>query len=191
MKIGIYGGTFDPVHHGHLITAKYILEERKLDKLIFIPCYISPHKVHKFSSNENQRLEMLKLALENEPKFEISDYELINKEISYTVKTLEYLSKTYDDIELIIGYDNLLVFPDWKEPDRIFELATVVVLKRKSDLNERINKYFELAEFVDSPIIEISSTDIRKRINLEKSVKFLLPENVLNFIYENNLYTKP
>ncbi len=191
MKIGIYGGTFDPVHHGHLITANYILEERKLDKLIFIPCYISPHKVHKFSSNENQRLEMLKLALENEPKFEISDYELMNKEISYTVKTLEYLSKTYDDIELIIGYDNLLVFPDWKEPDRIFELATVVVLKRKSDLNERINKYFELAEFVDSPIIEISSTDIRNRINLGKSVKYLLPENVLNFIYENNLYTKP
>ena len=190
MKVGIYGGTFDPIHFGHLITARYLLEYRELDKLIFIPCYISPHKVHKFSSDENSRLQMLKLALENEPKFEISEYELENKEISYTVKTLEHYSKIYDDIELIIGYDNLLVFPDWKEPDRIFELATVVVLKRKTDLNERINKYFELAEFVESPIVEISSTDIRNRINQKKSVEFLLPNSVIDYIKKNNLYTK-
>lgn len=190
MKIGIYGGTFDPIHNGHLITARFIVETRELDKLIFIPCYISPHKVNRYSSDEKSRLEMLKLAISGEDQFEISEYELQNKEISYTVKTLEHFSKIYDEIELVIGYDNLLVFPDWKEPDRIFELATVVVLKRKSDLNERINKYFELAEFVESPMVEISSTDIRERIHDQKSVKYLLPESVINYIQENNLYSK-
>lgn len=188
MKIGIYGGTFDPIHFGHLITARFILETRELDKLIFIPCYISPHKVHQFSSNENARLEMLRLATKDEPRFEISEYELENKEISYTVKTLEHFSNIYEEIELIIGYDNLLVFPDWKEPDRIFELATVVVLKRKTDLNQRINKYFELAEFVESPVIEISSTDIRNRVHNDISVKYLLPDSVIDYIKENNLY---
>ena len=92
-KIGIFGGTFDPIHYGHLITAQYVLEKRDLEKIFFIPCYVSPHKTNLVSSESEHRLNMVKLAISNIPFFDYSDYEIKSEGISYTYNTLLHLSE--------------------------------------------------------------------------------------------------
>ncbi len=187
-KIGILGGTFDPVHNGHLITAQYVLEKRNLDKIIFIPCYISPHKTELISSSAEHRLNMVKLAIDNIPYFDYSDYELKAEGVSYSYNTLLYLSEKYESLELIIGYDNLLVFDKWYQPDEIIRLASLVVMKRKTDIEEKRNRFFEKAVLLDTPTIEISSTDIRERVKNNLPIDFLVPESVKKYINETNLY---
>ena len=188
-KIGVYGGTFDPIHMGHLITAQYILEERKLDKILFIPAFVSPHKTQVYSIDGKHRIEMVKLAIEGYDKFECSDYEIKKGGVSYTIDTLIELKKTYENIELIIGYDNLLSFDKWHKPDEIVNMAKLLVLKRKigGDINQ-FNKYFGDANFIDSPAIEISSTLIRERLRKNLPIDFLVPEKVKEYIMTNNLY---
>lgn len=187
-KIGILGGTFDPVHNGHLITAQYVLEKRNLDKIIFIPCYISPHKTELISSSAEHRLNMVKLAIDKIPYFDYSDYELKTEGVSYSYNTLLYLSEKYESLELIIGYDNLLVFDKWYQPDEIIRLASLVVMKRKTDIEEKRNRFFEKAVLLDTPTIEISSTDIRERVKNNLPIDFLVPESVKKYINETNLY---
>lgn len=188
-RIGIYGGTFDPIHVGHLITAQSVLEIRKLDKIIFIPSYISPHKTDRASSSPKHRLNMLKLAIKNHPCFDYSDLEIKSKEISYTINTLQILRKIYKHIDLIIGYDNLVTFDKWKDPDEIIKLADLIVLKRKikKEPNKK-NKYFDKAILVDTPLIEVYATDIRQRVINNKSIDFLVPQKVKAYIYKHNLY---
>jgi len=188
-KVGVYGGTFDPIHTGHLITAQHILEERRLDKIIFIPSYISPHKTQLLSTESKHRLEMVKIAIEGYKKFDLSDYEIQKGGVSYTVDTLKELKSSYKEIELIIGYDNLLSFDVWHEPDQIIKLAKLLVLKRKfaGDINQ-FNKYFAEAVFIDSPVIDISSTQIRDRVRKNLPVDFLVPQKVKEYITSNSLY---
>ncbi|HMU43659.1 MAG TPA: nicotinate-nucleotide adenylyltransferase [Ignavibacteriaceae bacterium] len=188
-KVGIFGGTFDPIHHGHLITAQSVKEIRSLDKIIFIPAFISPHKQHAKASSAEHRLNMIKLALDEIPFFECSDFEIKQHTISYTIDTLREFKKFYDHIDLIIGYDNIFQFHTWKQPDEILELADVIVLKRKSShpLNF-IDKYVEAATFVQTRGIEISATDIRNRVHQGRPIHYLLPAIVENYIYENKLY---
>jgi len=188
-KIAVYGGTFDPVHNGHLITALYLLETRELDKIIFIPSFISPHKIEQNSSNSVHRLNMVNLALQDYPKFEYSDFEIIQGEISYTYKTLQELRKQYENIELVIGFDNLVTFTEWKYPEKIVGLAKLVVLKREIDEKDyKTNKFFPYAEIVNSPIIEISSTQIRERVATGKNISPLVPQKVKEYIYKEGLY---
>ena len=188
-KVGIFGGTFDPIHHGHLITAQSVKEIRNLDKIIFIPAFISPHKQHTKASSAQHRLNMLRLAIENIPFFECSDFEINQHTVSYTVDTLREFKKKYDEIDLIIGYDNIFDFHTWKEPDELLKLANIVVLKRKSShpLNF-IDKYVKAATFVQTRGIEISATDIRMRVSEGLPIYYLVPEIVLNYINKNNLY---
>ncbi len=187
--VGIVGGSFDPVHHGHLITAQDVALKRNLEKVFFIPCYISPHKVNVEYSSPEHRVNMLKLAIEDHPLFEFSDFEINRKEISYTVNTLMEFSKKYDEIELIIGFDNLLKFDSWKEPDTILKLAKLIVMKRHIDTDTKIyHKYFGEAVYVDTPTIEISGTEIRERIRKNLPIDYLVPPSVKNYIFENNLY---
>jgi nicotinate-nucleotide adenylyltransferase len=187
--IGILGGSFDPIHIGHLITAQVILEKRNLSKIIFVPCYISPHKIKKGASLPYHRLKMAKLAIKNMPYFEVSDIELKKEEISFTIDTLREMKNKYENIELIIGFDNILKFDKWKNPDEIFDIAKVIVMNRKVENNifEK-NKYYDLSSLVDTPIIEISSTKIRERIKNNLPVDFYLPEKVKQYIYKNKLY---
>lgn len=188
MKIGMFGGTFDPIHNGHLITAQAIREIRKLDKIIFIPSYIAPHKVNITSSFPEHRLEMIKLAIQDNSYFECSDYELKKEGISYTIDTIRHLKEKYDDIELIIGYDNLLDFKNWKDPDEILNLVELIVLKRECPDNEEHDKYFYKAQLINTPLIEISGTAIRNRIKENLPVSYLVPEKVKEYIYKLNLY---
>jgi len=188
-KIGIFGGTFDPIHIGHLITTQFVLEQRKLDKIIFIPCYISPHKTNQNSSNPVHRLNMLRLAIEGIPYFELSDYEIRKGNISYTYDTILELKKTYHHIELIIGYDNLIVFDKWHKPDEILDLAKLIVMKRIIDKDAEVkNKYFEKAIILNTPTIEISSTEIRERVKKKLPIDFLVPKKVKEYIIQNKLY---
>ncbi|MGD8778294.1 MAG: nicotinate-nucleotide adenylyltransferase [Ignavibacteria bacterium] len=188
-KIGIFGGTFDPIHLGHLITTQIVYEKRKLDKIIFIPAFISPHKIHKFASSPVHRLNMLKYAIEDFDHFDISNIELNKQEISYTINTIAELKKIYDNIELIIGFDNLVVFDKWYKSDEIIKMVELIVMKRSFDKEvKNIHKYFGEAVFVDTPNIEISSTEIRDRVNKGLSIDFMVPAKVKDYIEKNNLY---
>lgn len=188
-RVGIFGGTFDPIHHGHLITAQSVKEIRKLDKIIFVPAYISPHKQHEKASSAEHRLSMIRLALNGTPFFECSDFEIKQHTISYTIDTLREFKNKYDEIDLIIGYDNIFQFHTWYEPDEILKLANIIVLKRRSSHPlDFIDKYVKAANFVETRGIEISATDIRNRVHDNLPIHYLVPKNVEEYIYTNKLY---
>lgn len=187
-KVGIFGGTFDPIHFGHLITTQFVLEKRKLEKIIFIPSHISPHKLEIKTVADSHRFNMVQLAIENNPQFEISDYEINNSDISYTFNTLLHFKKTYNNIELIIGYDNLLVFDKWYKPDEIFEEVTVVAMNRNGNYSNNKNKFTEKAIIIDTPVVDISSTEIRERVKSNLPINYLTPPAVVDYIYAHKLY---
>ncbi len=189
MKVGLYGGSFNPVHHGHLITARQAAEIRSLDKIIFMPCYISPLRQNVSIVSGEKRREMLLRATEHMPLFEISDFELTRGGVSYTIDTVTHLRETYSEIELLIGYDNFAIFDKWKSPDELLGKTKLVVLRRKMQTIIPItHQYAGQAAFIETPFIDISSTEIRERIKARKSIAFLTPEKVVDYIEENGLY---
>jgi len=188
-KVGIFGGTFDPIHLGHLITAQSVREIRNLEKIIFIPAFISPHKSEVKTSSPEDRLNMIKLAVDDIPFFTYSDMEIKKGGVSYTVDTLSELKKKYDKLEFIIGYDNIFSFNTWKDPDEILKLAKIIVLKRKSSHPPPFeDKYYLQADFVQTRGIEISATDIRERAKNGMPINFLVPTRVMEYIYKHKLY---
>lgn len=190
-KIGIFGGTFDPIHLGHLITAQSVKEIRNLEKIIFIPAFISPHKSDAKTSSPEDRLNMIKLAVDDISFFDYSDIEVKKGGVSFTVDTLRELKNRYSELEFIIGYDNIFTFHNWKEPDEIFELAKIIVLKRKSSHPPQFkDKYYRQAVFVQTRGIEISATDIRERVKNKMPINFLVPPAVMEYIYKHNLYVE-
>jgi nicotinate-nucleotide adenylyltransferase len=190
-KVGIFGGTFDPIHLGHLITAQSVREIRNLDKIIFIPAFISPHKSDVKTSSAEDRLNMIKLAIDGIPFFDYSDIEIKKGGVSYTIDTLKELKKFYDEMEFIIGYDNIFTFHTWKEPDEIMKLAKIIVLKRKSSHPPQFeDKYYKQAVFVQTRGIEISATDLRERVRKGLPINFLVPPKVMEYIYQHKLYTE-
>ena len=190
-KVGIFGGTFDPIHLGHLITAQSVKEIRELEKIIFIPAFISPHKSNAVTSSPKDRLNMIKLAIKDIPFFDYSDMEIKMGGVSFTVDTLRELKKQYENLEFIIGYDNIFSFNTWKDPDEIMKLSTIIVLKRKSSHAPPFkDKYYNQAVFVQTRGIEISATDIRERVKLGKPINFLVPPPVMEYIYKQKLYNE-
>lgn len=188
-KIGLYGGSFDPIHLGHIITAQFVFEERKLDKILFMPCYISPHKTDSEYSSPADRLNMVKIAIKNFSHFTFSDFEISRNQVSYTIDTINELAKTYKHIELIIGQDNLDVFDKWHKPDEIISKVKLIVLRRNYSLEQkRKNKYYDDAIFVNTPLIEISSTEIRNRVKNNQRIDFLVGDEVAKYIIQNKLY---
>lgn len=188
-KVGVYGGTFDPIHIGHLITAQSVREIRELDKVIFVPAFLSPHKLDIKASAPEHRINMLKLAIKNIDFFDITEFEINQHGISYTIDTLKELKKYYDELELVIGYDNIFKFYTWKDPDEILKLATLIVLKRKSSYPPPYeDKYFNQAEFVQTRGIEVSATDIRERVKHNQPINYLVTEEVKDYIYKHKLY---
>ena len=190
MKLGIYGGTFDPIHIAHLIIAEYAHSELLLDTLYFVPSYIPPHKLSKTISSHFHRLDMLQLAIGNNPKFSICDFELKKQGTSFTVDTLRYFYKNNNlakkDLFLIIGADNLADFHLWKDPDGIVNLAQIVVARRPASpaANEKYTDVLTL----ETPLLDISASEIRKRIREGKSVRYMLPRNVEVYIKKHGLY---
>lgn len=190
-RIGLFGGTFDPIHNGHLITVRKVHETRKLDKIILMPCNKSPLKRGVNSSSSDDRINMLKLAIDGIPYLTYSDYEIGKGDVSYTYDTVAEFKKLYDDIELIIGYDNLLIFDKWHKGNEIVKMAKLIILNRPLGEETITNNAFsESVTFVNTPLIEISATDIRNRVKNNLSIDFLVPDSVKKYIFDNNLYRK-
>jgi nicotinate-nucleotide adenylyltransferase len=155
-----------------------------------IPCSISPHKQDIKTAGNFDRLNMVKAAIANDNNFEVSDYELMMGGISYTIDTLKHFKENYNEIELIIGYDNLAKFDTWKDYKEILMLTNLIVMKRSNDNLEVKNKIvLEKAIIVDTPTIEISSSNIRERINNKLPVDNLVPESVKKYIFDNGIYS--
>ncbi|MCF6270462.1 MAG: nicotinate-nucleotide adenylyltransferase [Melioribacteraceae bacterium] len=189
-KVGIYGGTFDPIHLGHLITARSVKEIRNLSEIIFVPANKSPLKLNIESASTNDRFKMTKLAVEKYDGFSVSDYEVNKTEISYTINTIKYFKEKYENIELIIGYDNFLIFDKWYKSEKILNLVDIIVLKRFYEDSIKPKKNSNKFIFVDSPTIQISSTMIRERVSKNLPIDFLVSTEVSKYITENNLYKK-
>lgn len=199
-RIGIFGGTFNPVHTAHLIMAETVREQVHLDKILFIPSVNPPHKNPNRLAEAKHRLKMLKLAAEGNEYFEVSDIEIKLGETqkNYTVNTLIALRELYSQKEgsadgvkfyLIIGMDQLISLHTWKDPGKLFFLSEVVVINRPGFLQTQVeNEYSRRVIYVPAPNIDISSTEIRHRVRENKSIKYLLPEKAEKYIYENNLY---
>ena len=198
-RYGIVGGTFDPIHNAHLYIAYEAKQQLNLDKVIFMPAGIQPFKVENKVTDSYLRYNMVEIAIEPYNEFEISPYEIKKNGISFTYETLEYLKENFeedDEIFFITGADCLISIEKWKEVSKIFSLCTFVVFTRGGfDVNEIKTKKKEVEEVYGKKIVvlelkelEISSTDIRKRVKDGKKIDFFVPEKVNQFIIENNLY---
>ena len=197
-RIGIYGGTFNPPHIGHLQAAKQAITSLKLDRLLLIPDRIAPHKeIPSGSPTPQQRMDMLRIAAKNSPGLEVSDIELRREGVSYTYLTVEELKKQYPDAELVLlmGTDMFLSFHTWKHPEKILENATLGIFCR-GEKGERAaiearKAEMEAAgarvELVNNDVIHISSTQMRRLLAFRCAGAFL-PEGVLEYIRENQLY---
>jgi nicotinate-nucleotide adenylyltransferase len=191
MRIGIYGGTFNPPHLGHLITAEQVRSSLLLDRIIFIPSYISPHKQQGESDLAQHRLAMTKLAVASNRHFDCSDIEIKKNDTSYTINTLDLLRSQYpnDQFFLIIGMDNYLTFHLWKEPQKILDMVTLIVMNRPGypkQINEIIGT--KNTQFVDVPEIDIASSDIRHRVSSHQSIHYLVTNSVEEYISANDLF---
>ena len=198
MKLGIYGGTFAPIHNAHVRVAKAFYSELKLDKLMIIPAGIPPHKQIAGDDSPEKRLRMCQLAFEGLDGFEISDIELKREGKSYTVMTLRELSREGVDLYMLCGTDMLLTFDQWFCFDEIFRLCTLVYVRRESDpkierqIDEKVSlfrsKYGARVIELKNETLEMSSTDIRKAVENGEDISGMVPESVFEYIKENRLY---
>ncbi|MBI6871685.1 nicotinate-nucleotide adenylyltransferase [Clostridium aciditolerans] len=198
IKKAIFGGTFDPIHNGHLYIAYEALYKLGLDKIIFMPSGNPPHKLGKTITDGFLRYEMVKMATRGEERFDISDYEIRKSNLSYTYETLKYFNNIEPDTawHFLTGVDCLMDIDNWKNSEEIFKLCKFIVFNRPGysmkNIQEQKNKvekrYANEIIFLDVPLLDISSTNIRNAVMKEKNVSYLLPESVYNTIKQLNLY---
>ena len=195
-KIGVFGGTFNPIHNGHLHIAKCFGEQLALDSVLLIPSKKPTHKTDLDLAPTFARLEMCALAVE-ETGFAVSDMEITRAQDSYTVYTLEALKHQYpaDTLYLLMGEDMFLTLLDWREPKRICELAVLCAAPRSPDGRSRLEDYGkEIAlaggryKIVDIPFLPVSSTEIRQRLRNGQSISELVPQKVEQYINAHHLY---
>jgi len=190
-KIGILGGTFDPIHLGHLILAEQLAEKYGLDEIIFIPSSSPPHKNNKKVSSAKDRFKMTGLAIEDNPLFSISDIELKRKGKSYTVITVQKLKKLYPKSKLFLlcGSDVLNELKTWRSPDEIYKLIKVIIGVRPGyNKIKKDNKYAKKSIIEQINGLEVSSTEIRERVKKGKSIRYLVPAKVEEYIKAKGLY---
>lgn len=191
MNVGIYGGSFDPPHIGHLILAEYAGEQLGLQEVLFIPSSVPPHKQGVSMTPPEHRLAMVRLATERNPRFVVSDSEIRRGGVSYTVETIEELHRERpgDALFFLLGADNLRDFDTWRNPQRILELVTLVVMTRPG-FTIAGTKYASSAQVrtLDVPDIEVASRDIRRRVQQGQSIQYLVPSAVQDYIRQHRLY---
>jgi len=198
LKKAIFGGTFDPIHIGHIHIAYEALYNLHLDKIIFMPAGNPPHKNNKKITDAQIRYDLVKKGIESEARFEISDYEINKKENSYTYETVELFSELQRNIEwyFLIGLDSLMELDNWKNVDRILNSCRLVVYNRSGFTEEKVVKQKSYIEqkfntniiYINMPIIDISSTSIRNNIKIGRNMDYLLPRGVEEIIKGFNLY---
>ena len=191
MRIGVFGGTFDPPHVGHLLVASDAREALKLDRLIFVPIGAQPFKVDRPPVASGQdRVEMLRLAVADDANYVVDDAEINRKGLSFTVDTLEHLAGRHAGSQLffLLGQDSLAGFPQWRNPERILELATLAVVMRSGSPDAGAGRKAEGIIIVSTRRIDVSSTEVRERLRGGKSIKGFVPESVERFIDARGLY---
>ena len=191
-KIGILGGTFDPIHTGHLVLADELREKLKLERVIFIPSASPPHKTEHQLSSAAHRFEMTKLALKGNSHFSVSDIELKREGLSYTVETLRKLKELYKDSEIhfLTGSDVLDEITTWKEPDEIYRLAKIVIgIRPGFDEFDPEDHFAKRSIILRITGVDVSSTHIREKVAKGESIKYLVPSEVEEYIRRKHLYT--
>ena len=189
-KIGLFFGTFDPIHNGHLRIAKYITEEKLADKVWLVVTPENPVKVGSKISSFNHRFNMAKIATEKYDNIMPSDLEVNLKKPNYTIDTLEYISNKLKDIEfsLIIGEDNYKIFDAWKDYEKILSNYKIFIYPRKGTLKENPHIINENAMYIGGPRIDLSSTNIRNIVSKNSDPKNLISSKVMEYINNNKLY---
>ena len=186
-RLGILGGTFDPIHVGHLRMAEVVREKMRLEKIIFVPSNLPPHKSASSLTSSENRFQMVRLAIERNPFFEISSFEIKRPGKSYTIDTVKYFFSIYptSKIFFIIGFDALSTLHKWKSIEEVLKIVEFVVVNRPGDFKEKKNiKHHS----VSMPGIDISSSNIRQLMKTKKSIRYLIPEPVREYMEQNNLY---
>ncbi len=198
MRVGIYGGTFAPIHNGHVSAARAFMEQMWLDILYVIPTGISPHKIMQGDATSADRLEMCRLAFSGMDGVIVSDMEILREGKSYTVDTLRALTREGDRLFLLLGTDMLLTLDRWREPEEIFRLAYPTYIRRESDgdldavIIEKIADYNErfgkVVRRIVTPPLELSSGEIRAAVAEGRSITDMVPAAVAAYIEEKRLY---
>lgn len=182
-KIAIYGGTFDPIHHAHLILARQAIETLRLEKVILVPAAISPLKKAAPVASGEVRLAMLQAAIKGEPGFEVSECELLRPPPSYTIDTVEYIRRRGSDVSVycLIGEDNVEQLPRWHRFAELEKMVRFVVLDRSG--KQPSHSYQLIRRRID-----ISATEIRRRVAQNQSIRYLVPDSVEEIIQRKKLY---
>ena len=189
MKVGLFFGSFNPIHNGHLIIAQAALEFSHLDEIWFVVSPQNPFKKNKNLLHEFDRYDMVKAAIESNDRFKVSDIEFNMPRPSYTVDTLAYLKEkhSYYEFRLIIGGDNLSIFPKWKNSQKILNDFGLIVYPRPGSIGTEKLDHPNIT-YIESPLIDISATYIRRCIRENKSIKYLVPEKTAEFITSRKLF---
>ena len=196
-KLGVMGGTFDPIHDGHLLIAQSAAEEFRLDQVLFLPTGKSPHKRESQVTDSRIRCEMVKIAIQDNPTFAMSVLEAQNETINYTYLTLHRLHRMYPNasIYFIMGEDSLDDFQNWRNPKEICRLSSILVAVRgggKDGIGAKIEKaketYGARMHMLHAPDFSISSREIRARVQMGKSIKYMVPKEVESYIKNHSLY---
>lgn len=198
-KIGLMGGTFNPIHYGHLLIAENAYEQFKLDEVIFMPTGNSPHKDERQILGAKERIDMIRLAIAGNPHFSYSDYEVRKEGISYTYLTLQEFHERHADADLyfIMGADSLAYFGSWRNPEEISRLSTILAAVRDGlDMEELLpmrellrKKYGTKIGFISTPNFSVSSQIIRQRISGRHSVRYLVPDEVEDYVRRHDIYS--
>jgi nicotinate-nucleotide adenylyltransferase len=199
MRIGILGGTFNPPHLGHLVAAQEAYRELALDQVTLIPAGTPPHKPVDEEPGAEHRLELCRLAISGDDRFRVSDLELRRDGPSFTVDTLDVLRSQSPsaDLFLILGGDIAAGLPKWHEPERVLELATVAIAKRRGTAKQAVQEALaqlkggERARFFQMPPIGISSTMVRRRVRAGQPIRYFVPDAVKHYIETHGLYRSP
>lgn len=189
-RLGVFGGTFDPVHVGHLIMAQEALGKLRLDRILFVPAARPAHKRSRAIASAAHRVAMLRLALRGAPQFEVSTLEVDRGGVSFTVDTLESLARrAAPSLYFVMGQDSLDDFPTWRDPERIARLARLAVVPRGDGRLPRIRPELRgRVSLLDPPRIGISSSEIRRRLRHGLSVRWWMPDAALRYAIEKGLY---
>ena len=198
MRVGIYGGTFSPVHNGHVAAAKAFMEQMWLDLLYVIPTGVTPHKVMKGDASARDRLEMCRLAFSGVDGVIVSDLEMRREGKSYTVDTLREMYDPSGRLFFLMGTDMLLTLDRWREPEELFRLCYPVYIRREADaaLDDRIvekitsyhQRFGKMVPRIVAPAIELSSSDVREAIANGQPIEGMVPAAVAQYIEEHQLY---
>ena len=202
MRVGVLGGTFDPIHIGHLVAAEEVRAQLGLDRVVFVPAGLPPHKLTDDVSSVDHRLAMVKLAIVSNPYLTVSRVDIDRFGPCYTVDTIELLRDEWGqaagDVELyfILGSDSLADIVTWHKPERLIRLCRLAVMERPGyrvdveELERLLPGITSRVHFINSPQLDISSTDIQKRVRQGLPIKYQVPEAVADYIYQHELYTR-